>query len=95
MPDDVRGMFLLDPPSGGLARLRDGIRAADLKRGSLPLLPWATAASLLVAVLLVMHRGEVGFARQIEEDVLRQEPIPWTQMPGEGDVYLYLARPAE
>lgn len=96
MPNNMRGMFLLDPPSGGLARLRHCIRVPDSERGWLSLLPWATAASLLIAVLTMVRLGQGGLAHRIEEHVLGQEPVPWTQLPqGQGGSRLYLARPLE
>ena len=96
MRNDVRGLFPLEPPPGGLARLRRDMQRAGSEPGWLPLLPWATAASLLVAVLVAMHRGQAGLTHRIEAQVRSQEPASWTPLPpGQNGVRVYLARPTD
>lgn len=93
MRERGRGWFVIDPPAGGLARLREGMRAAP-PAGRLPLLPWATAATLLLGVLGVLYRGQADMAARIEEDVRSRQAVPWVQVSA-GDQRLYLATPSD
>jgi hypothetical protein len=96
MPIEVRGLFVLEPPSGGLARLRQSLRHAGPGGRWLPLLPWAASAGLLLAILLVVQRGGAAFTAQIVEGVQgREDAGTWTRLSSpEQDVRVYLARPA-
>lgn len=95
MQSDVRGLFVLDPPSGGLSRLRHAMRDAEQEARWMPLMPWATAAGLLLAILLSVHRGGAAVTARIVEEVRGQEEAgAWTELhPDREGPGVYLARP--
>lgn len=95
MNEKPRGLFLLDPPAGGLERLRQAMRQDDGDAGWLPALPWATTA-LLLAFLVGVLRWDGGQAHRIVDAVREQEPTAWTALPDEQEeVRFYLAWPSE
>jgi hypothetical protein len=99
MPDELRGLFVLEPPSGGQARLRQALQRTRQEGRWLPLLPWATAATLLAFMLTVgeldMRRLDDSLTERILSGVHRQDPAAWTQLPGTpAGVPVYLARPS-
>jgi len=92
---DVKGLLPLDPPPGGLPRLRSALHVAEAEGRWLPLLPWMTAAVLLVAILGVSQRAGADLTARIVEEVREQDPGEWTVLPGGRDgVHIYLAHPA-
>jgi len=100
MGEQIRGLFRMDAPPGGLDRLRRALRRDEMPSAWMSLMPWvATAILLLVtampmleASLRVSRAGEETTAR-IVEAVREQEPAAWTVLPGSrNDVRVYIAR---
>jgi hypothetical protein len=90
-----RGLFSLEPPAGGLERLRQDLRRSESEDRSLPLLPWATAALLLLALgSAVWLRTDP--AALVVAEVRAQEVEPWTPLAGPAaGARIYVARPAD
>jgi hypothetical protein len=99
---DVRGLFPLEPPRGGLERLRRAMERGAPEGPWLEFMPWATSACLLLAItvpMLVGHlqssRTGAGTVDRIVASVREQEPEPWMLVSeGPGGVSVYLARPS-
>jgi hypothetical protein len=92
---ELRGFFRLEPPAGGLDRLRLALRRAGDEGRWLQLLPWATAALMLVVLCAATLLREDP-ADLVVAEVRAQEAQPWEQLSGPGaDVMIYVARPVE
>lgn len=101
MSKPIRGLFLLEPPSGGLDRLRQEIRQHEHPARWQTVLPWAATACLLLLISapLVVERlrewrdGRLA-AEQIVDSARAADTQPLTALPsGRADVQVYLAVP--
>jgi hypothetical protein len=97
----LRGLFLLEPPPGGLERLRFMLEQEGQAMRGLELMPWVATACLLVlsaVPLLLDHvqasRADAAVTRRIVQSVRDQEPETWAMLSdSRADVRIHLARP--
>ena len=97
----IRGLFLLEPPSGGLERLRQAIHRDGYKARWQTVMPWTATACLVLVITapLVVEplralRARHQAADQIVASARALDPQPLTVLPSErADVRVYLAVP--
>lgn len=97
MDNDLRGLAVLDPPPGGLTRLRRAMAGKDPPLRDAASLPWVTCGLLVVAILLSnRHTATVVESRIVTEVMSGLRSDEWTRLPGPAaEVGVYLARPVE
>lgn len=100
MAEQIRGMFRMDPPPGGLERLRRALQRGEMPSAWMSLMPWAATAILLLVTAVPMLAASLRLSRADEEATARivelvraQEQATWNILPsGRDDVRVYIAR---
>lgn len=100
MAEQIRGLFGIDLPPGGLDRLRLAMQRDSPQPSWLTWMPWTATAMLLLVTAVPMladavrtsRAGEEATAR-IVESVLEQEGTSLTALPASrADVRVFVAR---